>query len=267
LGSLSGASNGNRVFWKLLGVPVFDHISIPTILVSYVALLFSLSVHEASHATAAYWLEDDTAARLGRMTLNPIAHMDPIGTFLFPLLGMTTGLPFIGWAKPVPIQPNRFTRKFTMRTGIALVSGAGPASNLILSMIFLLITTLTLRIIIPSPELRVEMFFRGLQGPESLMAMNGGRSWMILALGCQIILINILLAIFNMLPVGPLDGAGVLQGLLPVRWAQVFEKYRPHMYIVLLILVFTGMLRFVLLPIILGVYAVLQPVALFLLGV
>lgn len=246
---------------------MFDNISIPTILISYVALLFSLSVHEASHATAAYWLEDDTAARLGRMTLNPIAHMDPIGTFLFPLLGMVTGLPFIGWAKPVPIQPTRFTRKFSMRTGVAMVSGAGPASNLVLSLIFLLITTLTLRVIVPEPGLRVELFYRGLQGPESLIEIGGGSGWMLLALGCQIILINILLAIFNMLPVGPLDGAGVLQGLLPYRWAQVFEKYRPHMYIALLILVFTGLLKYILFPIILGVYAVLQPAAHLLLGV
>jgi Zn-dependent protease len=246
---------------------VFDHISIPTILISYVALLFSLSVHEASHATAAYWLEDDTAARLGRMTLNPIAHMDPIGTFLFPLLGMVTGLPFIGWAKPVPIQPNRFTRRFTMRTGVALVSGAGPASNLVLSLIFLLITTLTLRFLVAAPMLRAELFYRGLQGPESLMEIGGGSGSMLLAFGCQVILINILLAIFNMLPVGPLDGAGVIMGLLPYRWAQKFEKYRPHMYILLLVQVFTGMLRYLLWPIILGVYTVLQPVANFLLGV
>jgi Zn-dependent protease len=92
---------------------VFDSISIPTILVSYVALLFSLSVHEASHATAAYLLEDDTAARLGRMTLNPLAHMDLLGTFVFPLLGMVSGFPFIGWAKPVPVDPRNLTRRFT----------------------------------------------------------------------------------------------------------------------------------------------------------
>lgn len=67
---------------------MFDHLSIPAVLISYVALLFSLCVHEASHAAAAYWLDDDTAARMGRMTLNPLAHMDPIGTFLFPLLGL-----------------------------------------------------------------------------------------------------------------------------------------------------------------------------------
>lgn len=246
---------------------MFDNISIPTILISYVALLFSLSVHEASHATAAYWLEDDTAARLGRMTLNPIAHMDPIGTFLFPLLGMVTGLPFIGWAKPVPIQPNRFTRKFSLRTGVAMVSGAGPASNLVLSLIFLLLTTLALRLLIPDPHLRAQLFFRGMWSPASLLEAGNSTLVMLVVLGGQLVFMNILLAIFNMLPVGPLDGAGVIQGLLPYRWAQVFEKYRPHMYIVLLILVFTGLLRFVLGPVMEGVYAVLQPLSLFLLGV
>lgn len=245
---------------------MFDHISIPTILISYVALLFSLSVHEASHATAAYWLEDDTAARLGRMTLNPIAHMDPIGTFLFPLLGMVTGIPFIGWAKPVPIQPNRFTRRFTMRTGVAMVSAAGPASNLILSGIFLVITTLAMRMFIAEPGLRPALFFRAVWSPSSLFEIGNGTALMLIAFGGQVILINIFLAIFNMLPIGPLDGGGVLMGILPDRWAQVFEKYRSHMYIVLLILVFTGLLRYILGPIVIGVDLLLTPAAHFLLG-
>jgi Zn-dependent protease len=248
------------------GASVFNHISIPTILISYVALLFSLSVHEASHATVAYWLEDDTAARLGRMTLNPLAHMDPIGTFLFPLLGMTTGLPFIGWAKPVPIQPNRFTRRFTMRTGVAFVSAAGPVSNLVLSMVFLVITTLAMRVFIADPAIRPELFFRGVWNPSSLFEIGNSTAFFLIAFGGQVVLINIFLAIFNMLPFGPLDGAGVLMGFLPYRWAQVFEKYRPHMYIVLLLLVFTRVLGYILTPLLTGVDFLLTPTARFLLG-
>ncbi len=217
---------------------MFDHISIPTIIISYVALLFSLSVHEASHATAAYWLDDDTAARLGRMTLNPIAHMDPIGTFLFPLLGMTTGLPFIGWAKPVPIQPNRFTRKFTMRTGVALVSAAGPASNLILCLIFLVVTAVAVRLMAGDTE-RARLFIMTLNGPEALMAWKvSGTSLLLLGLGGRLIIINVMLALFNLLPLGPLDGAGVLQGFLPTQWAQKFDYYRRYMFFVLLAVVF-----------------------------
>ena len=130
---------------------MFDSISIPTILVSYVALLFSLSVHEASHATAAYWLEDDTAARLGRMSLNPLVHMDPLGTFLFPLLGITTGFPFIGWAKPVPVDPRNLSRRFTQRGGMALVAAAGPASNLVLGAFFLGVLLLSIDLPVDAP--------------------------------------------------------------------------------------------------------------------
>ena len=111
---------------------MFDSLSIPTILVSYVALLFSLSVHEASHATAAYLLEDDTAARLGRMTLNPLAHMDLLGTFVFPVLGMATGFPFIGWAKPVPVNPFNLRNP---KVDDILVTLAGPWMNLLLAIV------------------------------------------------------------------------------------------------------------------------------------
>lgn len=124
---------------------MFDNFSLPAILISYVALLFSLSVHEASHATAAFLLEDRTAQRMGRMTLNPIAHMDPIGTFLFPLIGMSTGIPFIGWAKPVPVNPVNLTRRLRMKTSYAMVAFAGPASNLVLSLVFSLLPFSSLR--------------------------------------------------------------------------------------------------------------------------
>jgi Zn-dependent protease len=254
---------------------VFDHISIPTILISYVALLFSLSVHEASHATAAYWLEDDTAARLGRMTLNPIAHMDPIGTFLFPLLGMTTGLPFIGWAKPVPIQPTRFTSRFRMRTGISLVSAAGPASNLVLSLLFLFLTALSVRFMAASGQDRIHLFISSLNGPEALMNLGwSGFGLVFLSLGGRLILINIMLAIFNLLPIGPLDGAGVLQGFLPHRWAQVFDKYRRYMFFFLLLVVFvpgpgghSSILSWALSPVINGVFTALLFIAGLILGI
>jgi len=253
---------------------VFDHISIPTILISYVALLFSLSVHEASHAAAAYWLEDDTAARLGRMTLNPLAHMDPIGTFLFPLLGMTTGLPFIGWAKPVPIQPNRFSRRFRMRTGISLVSAAGPASNLILCLLFLVATAVAVRLMAGSGTERVHLFITTLNGPEALMEWKvGATALLLLGLGGRLIIINIMLAIFNLLPLGPLDGAGVLQGFLPARWAQSFDHYRRYMFIFLLAVVFipgpgghSSILGWALSPVFDGVFTVLLFLAGLILG-
>lgn len=247
---------------------MFENIPLGTILISYVALLFSLSVHEASHATAAYLLDDDTAARLGRMTLNPLAHMDFIGTLLFPLLGMFTGLPFIGWAKPVPTQPGRYTRRISMRTGIAIVSAAGPISNVLLSLFFLVVTSLAVRFMAGGEIEKARLFMDALRGPEVLQSRGlAPGSVLFLALSGNLIVINILLAIFNLLPVGPLDGAGVLQGFLPYRWAQIFERYRPYMYVVLLILVFTRVLWFFLDPVIHGVFSVLMFLAKLLLGV
>lgn len=250
-----------------------DHISLPSILISYVALLFSLSFHEASHATVAYWLEDDTAARLGRMTLNPIAHMDPIGTFLFPLMGMLTGFPFIGWAKPVPIQPQRFTRKFSLRTGVAFVSAAGPVSNLLLSFVCLVITTLAIRVLVPVEWGRLEIFERALLGPELLMEKVSGSALLFLALGGRLIILNIFLAIFNMLPVGPLDGGGVLQAFLSYRAAQTFEKYKKYMFIGLILAVMipipglgSTLLGWLMSPVVHLVYWVLFHTGLFFIG-
>ena len=105
-------------------------------LTTYVVLLFSLSVHESAHAWMAHKLGDDTALREGRVSLNPLVHIDPIGTVLFPLLQIFTGLLLIGWAKPTPYDPTNFRRDVTMRSGHMLVAGAGPVSNLLLAVLF-----------------------------------------------------------------------------------------------------------------------------------
>lgn len=231
---------------------MFDSISIPTILVSYVALLFSLSVHEASHATAAYLLEDDTAARLGRMTLNPLAHMDLLGTFVFPLLGMATGFPFIGWAKPVPVDPRKLTRRFTQRVGYAFVASAGPASNLIQAVVFLGIMLLMVKAVVPVPEMEFRVFARALLAGkvESLQVLQlGTTTTLFLALLGRLVLINIGLALFNLLPMGPLDGAGILRGFLPWRWLPKFDRIQPWMGGILIVVALTGLLGYVLGPV------------------
>ena len=106
-------------------------------LTTYVVLLFSLSVHESAHAWMAHKLGDDTALREGRVSLNPLVHIDPIGTVLLPLLQIFTGiLLLIGWAKPTPYDPTNFRRDVTMRQGHMLVAGAGPVSNLLLAVLF-----------------------------------------------------------------------------------------------------------------------------------
>jgi len=231
---------------------VFDSISIPTILVSYVALLFSLSVHEASHASMAYWLEDDTAARLGRMTLNPLAHMDPLGTFVFPLLGMATGFPFIGWAKPVPVDPRNLTRRFTQRGGYALVAAAGPASNLVLAVIFLALLLVLVKVLGLPPAQEMRLLANALlaRRVESLQTLGlGTTTTLVLALTGRLVLINIGLALFNLLPMGPLDGAGILRGMLPWRWLPRFDRVQPWMGGVLIVLALTGLLGYVIGPV------------------
>src|SRR5687767_13244524 len=100
-----------------------------------IPMIMSLSFHEFSHARVARWLGDDTAERQGRLTLNPISHIDPFGTLLIPAIGAATGVPLIGWARPVPVNPARFRRGVNMRRGFALVSAAGPLSNLLLAVI------------------------------------------------------------------------------------------------------------------------------------
>ncbi len=231
---------------------MFDSISIPTILVSYVALLFSLSVHEASHATAAYWLGDDTAARLGRMTLNPLAHMDPLGTFLFPLLGMATGFPFIGWAKPVPVDPRNLTRRFPQRTGYAMVAGAGPASNLLQAILFLGIMFLLVKAVVPvsQDEYRTFVFAMHAWKVENLQVLQLSiGSTVFLALLSRLVWINLGLAIFNLLPMGPLDGAGILRGFLPWRLLPKFDRVQPWMGGILIVLALTGILGHLLTPV------------------
>jgi Zn-dependent protease len=231
---------------------VFDNISIPTILVSYVALLFSLSVHEACHATTAYWLKDDTASRLGRMTLNPLAHIDPLGTVVFPLLGMATGFPFIGWAKPVPVDPRNLTRRFTQRGGMAIVSAAGPASNLALAVLFLGLLLILVKVIAPPPTLELRLFALALfaRKVENLQTLGLSTITTLgLALLGRLVLINIGLALFNLLPMGPLDGSGILRGVLPWRWLPNYDRMQPWMGGALIVLALTGVLGYVVGPV------------------
>lgn len=176
-----------------------------------IPLVLSLSVHEWAHAWSAFRLGDDTAQRLGRLTLNPISHIDPIGTILLPLLGV----PF-GWAKPVPVNPQRFGRQVTMRTGMMLTAAAGPISNVVLAVGCTVLLGLALRF---ADDLLVS------QPALALLLQH--------AIG-----LNLVLAIFNFLPIPPLDGSRVADGLMPRQFRPAWEGFARQGPILLLLVIF-----------------------------
>ena len=197
-------------------------------LTTYVVLLFSLSVHESAHAWMAHKLGDDTALREGRITLNPVAHIDPIGTLLLPILQIFTGFPFLGWAKPTPYDPANFRRDITLRTGHMLVAGAGPVSNLGLAALFTL------------------GFFAIVRG--DLVTTASHPAVVIVAVGIQM---NVVLALFNLVPIPPLDGSKVASYGLPGDFGDRYDRVmEPYGYLILLVLFASGLLWKVLGPVV-----------------
>lgn len=194
-------------------------MNLAQIFIAFLVLLFSLTVHEAAHAWAAYRCGDGTARSMGRLTLNPLAHIDVLGTVVFPLMAIVANVPVIGWAKPVPVNILRLRR---YRRDWMLVAAAGPAANLALAVAAAVVVRLV---------------------PSGLLATAGpGVSAPLAELLERLVEINVLLAIFNMLPIPPLDGAGVVAGLLPAPLARVFDVVRPYGFLVLYGLMLTGWL-------------------------
>ena len=193
-------------------------INVAQVFIAFTVLLFSLTVHEMAHAWTADRLGDPTARHLGRVSFNPLVHADPIGTVLFPLLAMIGNLPLIGWAKPVPVN-TRLLR--TGRRGLVMVAAAGPASNLIIAF-----TAAAILSVFPP----VSPVMLGEPNVSAPLAMLLSRA----------VQLNLLLAVFNMLPIPPLDGGNVLSALLPSNLAAVFDRLRPYGFILLYVLLFTG---------------------------
>lgn len=200
-------------------------INFGLLFISFLVLLFSLTVHESAHAWTADRLGDSTARRMGRISLNPAVHVDPLGTIVLPLMSAVSGLPVIGWAKPVPVNPLNLDN---YRRDYLFIAAAGPASNLVLALGAAI-------------GLRLLPFVPSTVGEVDLIVPLQALFW----LGLQI---NVLLAVFNMMPIPPLDGGNVLAGLLPADLADRFDAIRPYGFLLLYALMLTGVLGAVIWP-------------------
>ena len=186
-------------------------------------LLISLTIHEAAHAWTADRLGDSTARRLGRVSLNPAVHIDPIGTLLLPIIAALSHLPLIGWAKPVPVDPRNLSHP---RRDFMLVAAAGPISNLLQAAAWALV-------------------FRAAIAATD--APNVYASPLVMA-PFLAVEINLLLAFFNLIPVPPLDGGNVLLGLLPPKLAVTYARIRQYGFLVLYALLLTGVASALIMP-------------------
>jgi len=188
------------------------------IVISFAAFLLAIMCHEFAHAYVANRRGDATAAEHGRLTLNPLAHIDPVGTLLLPLILVFTRSPVIfGWARPVPVN---FSRLRDPRRDMALVGVAGPMANLLLAVVV----------------------------AQIMKAVAAGASEITLFVLVQLLMTNIFLAIFNLIPVPPLDGSRVAMGLLPVPAARMLARLEPYGMFFLVALLYTGTLQQVIGP-------------------
>ena len=199
-------------------------LNIPTLVIALLVLIFSLTVHEAAHAWSASQLGDDTAKRLGRVSLNPVVHVDPIGTLLLPIIAMVSNAPMIGWAKPTPVNVRNLRHP---RRDHILVTAAGPASNLAIATA----ASLALRVM-PGPA--------GGSGLDLATPLN--------LIATEALLLNVLLAVFNMLPIPPLDGGQILMALLPPRIAMQLRFLYEYGFLILMGLLVTGVLGYLIGP-------------------
>jgi Zn-dependent protease len=200
--------------------------------------LFSLSVHESAHAYVSNLFGDDLGKSLGRISLNPIVHIDPFGTILFPLASALTGIPFFGWAKPVPVNPLAWREK---NKANFWTSFAGPLSNFALAIVFFLI----LKGLVVSGVV--------LATPFGLQLTAGGVAEPIVQIVDIGLTVNLLLGIFNLIPVPPLDGSGMLESVLPYEAQRGYEQLRPYGFLILLALMYFHAFRAVYQPVLAGV--------------
>jgi len=214
---------------------------IPQLVIYMVVLLLAISAHEAAHAWMSDKFGDDTARLLGRVTLNPMAHTDPIGTLLIPIVGFIFGamgggrLPLIGWGKPTPVNPLRWRNKDLANV---MVSIAGILANLVIAIIAFTILKVML----------VTGYYHRI--PEGLIEP--------ISLFLEFLLtMNISLAVFNLLPFPPLDGSKILETFLPSSMQPVLETLERYGYLILMVLIYMGFFGAIIRPILSFVYSLL----------
>lgn len=201
-----------------------------------IPLILAISVHEWAHAATTTWLGDDTALVRGRVTLNPVSHSDPIWTVLLPVLGLKFGGMFIAAGKPVPYNPTQWRRQvwgipLRRKWGEFLVAGAGPGSNLAQAAI----AAILLAVVVESTGMDPELARQATRGID--LGREGGSLMAVCVLG-KFIFINALLAVFNLIPVPPLDGAKVLGAFLPGNLGDKLSQIGPMGFLVLVVLFF-----------------------------
>ncbi|MCK4836321.1 MAG: site-2 protease family protein [Candidatus Aminicenantes bacterium] len=195
-----------------------------TYVIQFAVVMFAISIHEAAHGWMANYLGDPTAKNQGRVTLNPIAHIDLVGTIIFPLLLIAMGAPVFGWAKPVMVNPYNLRNP---RRDNMFISASGPGANILAS-----ISGIILFIILKSFNI--------------VSLVNPGIITLILF---YLIIINIFLAIFNLIPIPPLDGSGIIEGLLKGEALESYQKIKPFGFIILIVIIYAGFLDIIARPI------------------
>jgi len=215
---------------------------------SILALIMSAVLHEYAHGWVAYKLGDNTAKNMGRLTLNPISHLDPIGSVILPILLVLSNTGFIlGWAKPVPYNPYNLR---DARYGDLKVAIGGPATNLMIAIVFGIVA----RLLPIASGLKQTLAVSFLQGDQTFLLneMQGSLMASIFVLAIIVCFINLLLMIFNLIPIPPLDGSKVLMTFLPYEWQVRMHKIEPYGFFIIIF-----MLMF-------GVFSLIWPVIIFL---
>ncbi len=197
--------------------------------VLFSGLLIAVILHEVSHGVVALWFGDDTAKRARRLTLNPIRHVDPFGSILLPAMAVLASLPVLGYAKPVPVNPSRLRNP---RRDLVYVSLAGPTTNFLL----MAVAALGAR-------------WRHASGADLFGSFGNLHGDLLLEILFYFAFVNMMLGVFNLLPIPPLDGSALLERLLPREWLPAWYRFRPYGLLVLLVLLFwTGVISTIIDP-------------------